>query len=204
MSILINQCYHWISYHLIEELLICGHSVFGIHDRKNKMDEHLSMFLGRNSLFKEGVPSQYLSPFKGAIIFGNDFSLTEYQVEKIIRINATTEINTKKTTIIEQPLLFGKWMHMNEEGMFYNEKFIPFQSDYFLNNAIYVKDFSKLLVNWLTKGYLPPKLKIYSANSRENEDVLLENSIYIHDNIPINKQLEDVLDHYKKFSIFYP
>lgn len=203
MSILINHCYHWISYHLIETMLTEGYEVIGIHDFKSKQSEFLSMFLGRNDLFREATFQDQLCSIDLAIIFGEKSPPSKNHIKKKFRIHSKAKTPERNTTIIRPPLLFGKWMNMNETGMYANHDFISFDSKFFQEHAIYIEDFCKLLLSWVEQTILPSTVNIRSANVQQKEVELLENTIFIHDNIPIKNRLQEVLTHYKNFQQYY-
>src|SRR5699024_12111682 len=56
------------------------------------------------------------------------------------------EALTADQIAIQQPLLFGKWMPIYEDGCYYLNDHIPFDSPRFHEQAIYIHDFTKMIV----------------------------------------------------------
>lgn len=205
MTILVNHCYHWLSFHLINELIDNSYTVVGMNDYENKLTDHLSMFLGRNSLFTEETSYSNFH-YESAIIFG-DIQDRKIKSDRVLRLYSTADSqfssDEDNVTRIHLPLLFGNWMPMTKKGMYNDSKFVSFQSIYFKEQAIYIGDFCKLLISLLQQSQLPREVKVFSANSQNNKEKILENSVYIHDNIPIQEKLKKVINHYTKYSHFY-
>src|SRR5699024_8017384 len=101
---------------------------------------------------------------------------------------------------VRMPLIFGEWMPMNEQGMYVQGEFLPFESDYFLQHAVYVKSFVKSLWQWIQTSRLPSSIHVQKQGQEIEE---LENSVYIRDNKPAGELLQTVLEHYRKFNLFY-
>src|SRR5699024_2618426 len=111
-------------------------------------------------------------------------------------------MNKEDITCIQARLLFGEWMPMNKEGMYVEEEFIPFDSKYFLTTAIYIKDFTKVLNQWMQSENKNQELEIVSSNN-ENKWLKLENLIYLRDNRPVKEQLKQVIKHYTMYRKLY-
>jgi|SRR5690625_364803 len=198
MTYLINDCNHWISYHLIEELLNSGKKVEGL--KNEEKDDHLLMFFGRNSNFT--VAHDYKTKHYHAVI-SLQYPLTNVKTEKTHIVNPINGHNkVEGESYIHAPLLFGEWMPMDEKGMYINNKFIPFNSESFLTKSIYIKDFTKVFVQWMQKENKNQELQIISKNDKSKR-VKLENSLYLSDNEPIEKQLSQVIEHYTMYRKIY-
>ncbi|MBY7143095.1 hypothetical protein KFZ56_08500 [Virgibacillus sp. NKC19-3] len=198
MSMLIANCDHWIGFHIASVLLERSYTVDGIGDENSD----LAMFLGRNSSFhfvKSDVSKQYAF----AIVIGDQEGSDQFQSGYTLMINPTRKDRVSNRVIINAPLLFGEWMPMNEQGVYCNNSFITFDSDYFQTEAIYIKDFTNGLLQWLKTEELPSHLEVRSEKNKENQHVKLENAIYIRDNRPMEEKVSNVLEHYRMYSNFY-
>lgn len=192
MNISVQNCFHWIGYHIVHQLLLTGYSVYGLHRQITNQAEFLSFFLGRNSLFT----------------FIEDES-DKYEIDLTIQVDDNKQElllkneHSSKLRKAKMPLLFGEWMDMNEEGIFINQKYILFRSKQFINNAMYIEDFSKGLIQWIKSTKLPSEFAVYPERNRTRKDKKLDNTIYIRDNIPIEKKVEQMIEHYKKYKNVY-
>ncbi|MEC5423617.1 hypothetical protein QGM71_08950 [Virgibacillus sp. C22-A2] len=201
MTYLVVNCNQWIGFHITESLLDDGRMVHGVINET--IDDSLTMFFGRNSSFTlaEPVTSEF---YENAVIIHDVKDNTEIQAKRKIFIDPSDRVKDSDSIVsIKAPLLFGEWMPMNENGLYSNNKFIRFDSPYFKQNAVYIKDFTKSLLSWLEKSKLQSEIVVKSSSNRTKEDVKLENSIYIRDNVPTEENLERVLNHFKLYSKFY-
>lgn len=198
MSILVDNCNHWIGFHIASDLLENSYMVDGVGEENHD----LSMFLGRNSSF-HFVNPDVKKQYETAIIIGAESDTIGFQSEQTLIINPTSTNRDENRVAINAPLLFGEWMPMNEQGFYRNNTFITFDSDYFRTEAIYIKDFIKGLLQWLKMEEFPSSLKVRSEKNKENKDVKLENAIYIRDNRPMEEKVKNVLNHYHLYKKFY-
>lgn len=192
MNIFVQDCFHWIGFHIVNRFITNGYSVVGKHAHMTERAEYLSFFLGRNSLFKLVDDRQVNS----------DVSIIVNDNKAHMELVVTNEKKLKITTI-NTPLLFGKWMPMNETGIFMNQKNISFDSKKFVTQAVYMDDFTKILIQCLESSLLPSSLDIYSKGYKSNKYIKLANSLYIRDNIPIEKKVNRLKDHYQKYKSYY-
>lgn len=201
MPILLVNCFHWIGFHIMNELLEAGYMVEGIDNMSTEQDEHLSMFVGRNSSFTL-IEKENLSHYKSSIIVGSWPHSEDIQADQMLQLCESNAKNLEEHIIIEMPMLFGEWMPMTEDGLYHQQKFIPFNSSLFLTEAIYIRDFTSHLLQWVTYTNLSQVIKIKSERNKDT-DLKLENIIYLRDNRPIHKKVEHVVDHYKRFKDLY-
>lgn len=192
MNILVRNCFHWIGFHIVNRFILNGNHVVGLNDHMTDRAEFLSFFLGRNSLFT--LVDQTQAQYDLTVIVNDDKDR-----KKLLLKRKGAEI----LTTIQTPLLFGEWMKMDENGIFIANKHIPFKSDKFLTQAIHIDDFTKSLNQWIKSTHLPAHLKTQSSRDVFHKDVILDNSIYIRDNIPIERKVNDLKDHYKRFNNYY-
>ncbi|WP_164215008.1 hypothetical protein [Virgibacillus sp. YIM 98842] len=198
MTFLVNNCNHWISYHIIDELLNNGYEVEGL--KNGEKNEHLLMYFGRNSHFSLSENDK-TKQYHTVISLNNP--LPGVKSKYVHVINPEGHRNEKEgVSFIQAPLLFGEWMPMNEKGMYVNEKFIPFDSEHFLTKSIYIKDFTKAFVQWIRSENKITNLDILSENNR-NEWLKLESSTYLRDNRPVKEQLARVIEHYRMYKEMY-
>ncbi|MBP1947248.1 hypothetical protein [Virgibacillus litoralis] len=189
MLFLVENCFQWMGFHLVNCLLENGNEVDGVDDLSSDKKEHLSMYVGRNASF------QHLSSLEREATYDRTIKITEDQLVLTLQQNTSHRINL--------PILFGEWMPMKKAGMYYKNKFISFDSDIFLNEAIYIGDFMKSLAQWIKSSQLPEILEVKSINNKQSEEIKLENSVYIRNNRTIEENLKMVIKHYEKFEDFY-
>ncbi len=189
MLFLVENCFHWMGFHLVNCLLENGYKVDGVDDLSSDMKEHLSMYVGRNASF------QHLSSPERSTTYDRLINITDKELILTIQPNTSHRINL--------PILFGEWMPMKKDGMYHQKTFISFDSDIFFNEAIYIGDFMKSLIQWVESSQLPEILEVKSINNIQSEEVKLENSVYIRNNITIEENLKVVIKHYEKFKELY-
>ncbi|WP_449354081.1 hypothetical protein ACUL41_12015 [Virgibacillus natechei] len=197
MSILVDNCNHWIGFHIANDLLENSYTVDGIGDENSD----LLMFLGRNSSFNF-VGRNLEKQYETAIMIGGQ-SDTEFKSGQTLIINPKSTDRVENRVEINTPLLFGEWMPMNEEGFYNNNTFIRFDSDYFQTEAIYIDDFTKGLIQWLKMKEFPSTLEVRSEKNKDNKHVKLENTVYIRDNRPMADKVKNVLEHYQLYRKIY-
>lgn len=205
MTNLVLNCFHWIGYHVVDHLLASGEQVDGIDNIDSSKKEHLSMFFARNSLFKQ-IQADKRSEYNTIFIIGSIPDTTiKLPAKRIIHITSKVGQTTdKSTTTIYYPLLFGEWMPMNENGFTAHGEQILFDSEDFLREAIYVKDFVKNILLWNNKSSdLPAEIHVRSAHSKKRNEIKLENYVYIQDNGNVQDKVKLVRNHFEKYSYFY-
>jgi len=191
MTIFVADCSQWTGFHITTALLEAGKSVDG-----GKMDteaEDLSMFFDRNSHFNF-VEADTRKSYEIAILIGNHYASANIDAKHLLIIQPSSKKFVSKGTdnsiVISVPLLFGERMLMNEEGIYQNGEFIPFDSAYFQDEAIYIEDFTKALMQWMNSTFLRQKLKVRSPRSNESND---ENTIHVRMTKPIETRLQEML-----------
>lgn len=189
MLFLVENCFQWMGFHLVNCLLENGYKVDGVDDLSSDKKDHLSMYIGRNASF------QHLSSLKRGTNYDSSINITDNEIVLTMEQNTSHRINL--------PILFGEWMPMKRDGMYHRNTFISFDSDIFLNEAIYIGDFMKSLIQWVKSSQLPEILEVKSINNKQNEEIKLENSVYIRNNITIEENLKMVRKHYEKFEKLY-
>jgi len=203
MSFLVTNCFEWVGFHMVNQLLEKGYEVDGIDEETTAFKEHLSMFLGRNSAFRLKTRDE-LTSYDMAIVIGEDPCTEVLKARKMMNISCN-KIQAKRKasmTTIHVPVLFGEWMPMNERGMYVGNQFISFDSAQFLSEAVYIKDFINGLFQWMQANDLPSSLEVKSKDS-ESRAVKLDNTVYIHDNERTEDKLKKVLNHYRNYQHFY-
>lgn len=188
MKIFVQDCFQWIAFHIIEQLIDNGYTVYGKHEAVTSQAEFLSSFLGRNSLF------HYVNDDQGTY----DMKLTLTQ-DKLIM----TQQQDQGRITMRLPILFGEWMTMDKSAIIIDGKRLAFSSSIFLKEAIYIHDFVQGINQWLNSSYLPEDFVVFSTRSDQKEDIKLDKTIYIRDNIPIEYRLEQLLVHYQKYKDIY-
>lgn len=204
LSILITNCFHWIGFHFTNYFLEQGYEVEGFHSSLSQKEEYLSMFIGRNSSFHMNSDVEE-KQYDIAIHQGASNILNKAKAKQSFVINPSVDFDSLDQAVVAvyAPLLFGEWMPMTEKGMYDNNKFISFQSKLFLQQAIYIDDFIKAFSQWMDSSQLPSNIYVYSNKESKEQEMRLENSIFIRDNGPIEKKLESLISHFKKFKLYY-
>lgn len=201
MSILVINCFHWVGFHIVNGFLENGEEVDGIDFNPSDETEHLSLFIGRNSQFQQ-VDLDVRKEYDTTIIVGDANRLDKVKSKQFIKINGNKKLekgNRSFITNIRVDLLFGKWMPMDERGVYNNGQHIPFDSDLFLTQAVYIEDFVQWLLNCVDIPSLPQSLTLQSRHYQPDRHEKLENTIYLQDNTPIKEKIETVVTHYQKF-----
>ncbi|MFC4559304.1 hypothetical protein ACFO3D_13980 [Virgibacillus kekensis] len=188
MTVLVENCFDWLGYHILEELLENDYETAGVDEITTDFKEHLSMLVGRNALFRHITEPERENKYDSSIVVKSD--------QLIITRDG-------QQTTVELPLLFGEWMPMNEAGIYRQNNHIPFDSNFFQKNAVYVDDFVRSLLLWMKASQLPGVLEVKSATDDKEVNIKLENSVYIRNNIPINELVGLVKNHYNKYRNIY-
>ncbi|WBX79986.1 hypothetical protein PD280_20610 [Virgibacillus salarius] len=187
MTCLIINCNHWIGYHIVNDLLEKGWEVDGLVNEQ--LNDSLSLYYGRNSNFSF-YQSANKKHYDTKIHVGSMKRVEEVSADLSVVIHSVAPDHLHANDFfIKAPLLFGEWMPMTENGMYRNQLFIPFNSTYFLTEAVYIKDFMHAFMDWLEKDNK-------KGENKENKQIKLEKSAYLRDNIPIEEKLDHVLEHY--------
>ncbi|TFJ93598.1 hypothetical protein [Lentibacillus salicampi] len=187
MVVFVENCFHWIGFHIMNDLLDNGFQVDGMDSLDTDKKEHLSMFVGRNQLFRHVSASERNNAYDISLKIEDDALILEKE-------NLVT---------IHLPLVFGEWMPMNQEGVYDQDDFIPFDSERFLTEAVYVGDVLKSLQQWFATSDLPPILEVRSFHERQTGQRKLENAVYIRNNRPIQEEINRVKKHYNTYQKFY-
>lgn len=197
MTICVTNCMDWIGFHLINRLTESDYQVEGISDLSTKKEEEMSFMLGRNSQFSL---YQHESELKDKeythIILLN--SKKPDSVKAIKTYNLGKNLDNPDVINIVVPLLFGEWMPMDEKGIYSDKTYIQFDSDRFQDEAIYIDDFVDCFMQWLPVKDLPRRISLSRNRNLENKKDSLENQLYIRENRPIDRQVVQVIEHYKK------
>ena len=211
MHIFMNNCFHWAGFHMINHFLEKGYTVDGFYNGNEKTKEHFMMFLGRNnnfSLLNKTAPTEMPEiQYDLAISVGKwnepikckkyvEIEMQGYHLTEKDKYSSTSN----ETTIVYAPLLFGEWMPMTEKGIYQNETFMRFDSEFFLKEAVYISRFIESLIQLLQSSRLSPFIKINSMERQSS--VGLEHSIYLYNNKP-EEYIGSVVNHYQTYSDIY-
>ncbi|WP_077325073.1 hypothetical protein [Virgibacillus siamensis] len=183
----VENCFYWIGFHLVDYLLNQGYAVTGDDHIDTEGKEHLSMLIGRNENFV------HLKEPRNAADYDICFTPKEN----------TLKMYKNSTSTIKLPLLFGEWMPMEADGMYHRGTFIPFDSDRFLQEAVYIGDFLNTIQQCIDATRLPRFLNVNAGQQKSSADIKLEDSVFIRNNRPIMSRLKAVQSHYKRFGEFY-
>lgn len=198
MKVAIVNCFHWVGYHLVEEMLEEGVEVIGIHESNTKQSEFLSMFVHRNSLFTETdmIPENV----DYTVVIGHTaIDSTRLFTIQLIEENIKTSDMSLHDVTIEIPLLYGEWMPMDEKGIFVQNKYISFTSNIFMEKGVYVQDYIKDFLDVI-------HAKIASSSDEKSvivEELILENDSYFRDNSTKRKIIEQLQKEYRRNRLYY-
>jgi len=199
VNVLVKNCFHWVGFHVVNRFIMNGYHVDGIHYPNSFQKDYLSLFLGRNSNFS--LVDQGTGIYDLAITINTAETASSRNKENGYE-ELTIEQGSQLTTIFT-PLLFGEWMQMNEEGIYISDEHVLFRSNLFLDQAVYIKDFTQDLYQLVKTTNLPSTIDMSTKTNLKKEDKKLDNTIFIRDNIPIRSKLEHLLAHYEKFENYY-
>lgn len=191
MSILVVNCGHWIGYHVVNDLLANDFQVEGI--AISPETEDLLLFFGRNSSFTQ-IDKPKGKPYDACIIVGAFHTTYNINAKKmfIIQHEEANRATESEVTFIRTPFLFGEWMPMDEDGCYRNNEYIRFDSDWFKQHAIYIQDFTKVLIQCVQSTKHPREMDIKLMDCRDTDkgtDVIKQELI--------EKKIEQVRKHYK-------
>jgi hypothetical protein len=202
MHVLVMNCFHWIGYHIADQLLVNSYKVDGIAGEPANQKDHLSMFLGRNSAFQLKTAAASETSYDAVITMGECVP-SDVRANRCLCINGTDcGQSGLAETVIHTPLLFGEWMPMNEEGLYMEEQFIRFDSKCFQTEAIYIEDFTRGILQWLQVNELPNVLDV-KQETAGSKAVKLENTIYLRNNRAKEINMTRLQDHYRRFQNLY-
>src|SRR5699024_7010880 len=120
-----------------------------------------------------------------------------------IQINGKNPDSTD-TIAIHVPYLFGEWMPMTKEACYIEGNSVSFSSQEFLEEGVYIKDVLELLLKLLES---PPARQVFFVRSARNQSLKgkkLEKAFLLDQNSAIEKNLNQVEQHFHKFQTLYP
>jgi len=193
MYIIVENCFHWIGFHLINRLLEEGFTVIGKDNVDTPKKEFLSMFVDRNDSFSLNPINKKEKNHLIIEVCDTDNNNRE-SILKIIKPESSHE-NTEH--IVYAPYLIGEWMPAEKIKM--NER----QKEK-LQGAASIEDFVSAIYQWVNiNTYLPSTFRVLSRREKNISNALLENFVYLRDNRSIQNEFNKVLEHYQKFQTFY-
>ncbi|WP_123921887.1 hypothetical protein [Terribacillus saccharophilus] len=196
MRFLVSQCYSWEGYHLVQALLEDGHEVSGLQEQTlSDRETHLSMYLGRHAMFREGVQD---TDYKAHVSF---FGTAERSAEsqQHVDISYATDDTSEQEKQILLPILYGEWMPRDEEAVEWNGKRMLFDDDYFHRNALPIKPVMQTISKLLSGDGNLDKYRFYTKEvCPEQED---RAAIALTRNI--RNDLSALHKHYAQFRFFY-
>jgi hypothetical protein len=195
MHFLIDNCYSFEGYHLVETLLEEGHEVTGIHSSVlSDKEAHLSMYLGRHALFKEGIQKKDYAAY--VTFFGEG----ERQVgAQRVDLHYHRSDDTNAEVQILLPILYGEWMPRDTDALQWEGKNISFDDAFFRAHALPIQPVMQTVSKLLAGDTRSKNYRFYAKEvCPEQEDRTV---------IAFTRNLKDDLtalhQHYAKFSQFY-
>lgn len=200
-SFFVSHCFHWIGFHIVNHLLENGYSVTGNEHALTDKQEHLAMMIGRNDLFTLLIDDTPKGKYTHVILPNENSDVPqEIDAVKTFKLSREEGQHDKRMVDVRTPLLFGEWMPMNENGMYVDGKYIPFDSETFQNDAVYIGDFIASLMLCLMSSHQPGKLAIKPKSSISAERD--RQAVFLRERRPVDQQLRTVVAHYKRFKRF--
>lgn len=203
-SFFVSGCFHWIGYHIVNHLLEHSYPVATDERPLTDNEEHLAMMIGRNDLFSPLSDDRSANNDTHVILSKeNGAPIQNMDAVKTFKLSRKQEQGRKGIIVVQLPLLFGEWMPMNEDGVYVDERFIPFTSEIFQNKAVYIKDFIASFMLCLESSHMPKKLAIKPKTEMTSEKENDRQVIYLRKRKPIDDQIKTVVAHYRRFKQFY-
>lgn len=203
MSYLVDNCFHWIGYHITDYLLEQGEKVVGVGEVKSELEEQLSMLIGRNSLFTHLQPLDDATYHTAIIIGESTFSNVS---ERQLHIQtAHKQKNDQHITILSAPYLYGEWMPMYKDGCYTEKKEkVPFDSEQFLQEAVHISDFARELYSLMKKWERDKIVELpKTIHFTKKKHVKHDTSVEIQNNRPVKAAFNQLQEHYRRFTFFY-
>ena len=201
MPILVMNCDHWIGFHLVERLLELGYQVHGVAEEEK--DDYLTHFFGRNSRFAFVTSTE-------EIVYDACFMISEMkenqtiQTDQMILIDDRYQfkkVENKHAHIIRPPLLYGEWMPMTKDSVYYADRWINIHSEQFKKDGVYIKNFVDSLLQLMHIKNLPSYLNIYTKLHLKAFDSL-HHTIYIRESGNDREKVKKVIAHHEKIMRF--
>lgn len=204
MAILVVNCFNWVGYHIVNDFLNKGYRVEGIELKPSKKSEHLAMFFSRNSLFKTTTIQELNQSYSAIILNSYGISNADKTLSELTSfIKHKFKKEQSVTKVIDYSLIYGEWMPMDLEGMYYLNHYIHFKSDLFSNEAVYIKEFVNRLLSVIKESKIKQEMFITFKQTNVLSEQILEKSQSIRDNVPKECKLNDVLLHYQRYKEYY-
>lgn len=179
MKVLIDNCFSWIGYHIANEMLEHGWYVSANGEPATEEEEHLAMFLGRNSCFSTnttiGAPS------------------AEIKIDCETAEQSVFVSSAGKECKICCSYLVGEWMPLANSRELYkgNEKEI-----------VYIDELSCFLIQFLEGTILDKEIRFVSRLSSEASSNCSNIAVSLSRVLPAEK-IAKVASHFNRFSHFY-
>lgn len=203
MTILVGNCFHWVGFHLVSQLLERGYKVDGIGKVFDHKTEHLSMFLGRNSSFSLITEIVESKSYRLIMTVNENQLFHKKKIYPMIIIRTDGKINNQEIqSVVDAPMLYGKWMPMTDTGIYHRDTFVPFLSDTFINQAVCVEKYIDNLLNLIVEENFTSDIIENIYNNKEEINVLNKKLQNI-DEKQKSKELALLLAHYKQFRDYY-
>lgn len=185
MKFIVENCFHWVGYHLVDMLLENSHHVVGVSQLNTSKENHLAMFVSRNSLFT--LKEEVKDDADVYIIVREKNDLTSIRVKFL---NAYHDIELSD--------LVGEWMpqaNVNE--------ILKTKDTKDIKNMICVRDVISALIQWLeSKATIPSTICIYPKGHILAEKKLDKN-ILLRNNRSMDRCIEKALKHYQTYKDLY-
>ncbi|MBM7554044.1 hypothetical protein [Thalassobacillus pellis] len=156
MAYVIDSCFHWIGYHMVQHLLNKGFEVIGVDALEDEKKEALYMFVGRNSCFQHfhtlGEIERYSDRGQiDGIIGVTEGNLHDYPYGQIKIADSIHELQeSKDIENIRVPLSYGEWMPRDETYGFPGDHQIVMEDLVESESACYIEDFIKEILEKVT------------------------------------------------------
>ncbi|MDY0396074.1 hypothetical protein ACFSMW_02080 [Virgibacillus halophilus] len=203
MSYAVTNIYEWMGFEIADCLLASGKEVVGAGTAETDQQKYLEMFFGRNANFQQ--VDQLVSAAHHDVIFDvGDMQKGSIYYEPSTRkfvIGKESENRPEMQVVIHIPMLVGRWMPMNEEGVFVNEQHIPFFDEKF-RRSIAIDSLVLSLLQLPAISKLPEAITILpkSSPTHANEE---RQTIYMIDDYNAQGKKTRLLEHFHDHPEFF-
>lgn len=210
MYIIINA-FHWIGYHLVEEILSNGEKVIGVDDKEDKRKEQLSMYIGRNAHFQwyenisDMLDNEKISIHDHIFAIEAEHLLDDYLIKKTNCIAVCTRsVKPSKEMIkyVEVPGVYGKWMPNLREWLSDKHDRLLLQTQQSEEVTVSISDFVKALLQLSQATISPHYIKFKNKFNNLNYDEA-KSTIYLINRYAQEEQLRKLSDHFRQNSEYY-
>ncbi|GGC74551.1 hypothetical protein GCM10007216_01480 [Thalassobacillus devorans] len=196
MVYIIDSCFHWVGFHLVQHLLTEGKEVIGIDRVEDSKRENLYFYIGRNSRFQHFNSIQEMDRhchqehIEAAIRIEDSALDDEGEFGGMLLCESVETLMEGKGERLDLPPLYGEWMPRNESVVYIGKEPILFEELIQREDASYIEDFLARFLSDLTERGIAAVKEVYR----------MEKLADTSDREKIYSQLQN---HYQRHQQFY-